>query len=47
MSSKEQERKKKKKQQQSIIEKELFHFMSGVLEKTMKAALDDLFKSFK
>ena len=45
--SKEEDRKKKKKQRESIIEKELYAFLSAIMKPTIDKVLDDLLKDFK
>ena len=45
--SKEDERKKKKKKRESIIEKELYAFLSAIMRPTINQVLDDLLKEFK
>jgi hypothetical protein len=45
--SKEDDRKKKKKKRESIIEKELYSFLSVIMRPTINKVLDDLLKDFK
>lgn len=45
--SKEEERKKKKKKRESIIEKELYAYLSAIMRPTINKVLDDLLKDFK
>jgi len=45
--SKEEDRKKKKKKRESIIEKELYAYLSAIMRPTINKVLDDLLKDFK